>query len=140
MKTLRILACLLLLFNGTGALSEVGALSRIPRAMISKFHSTYLEHSPFKDFLIPGIILFIVNGVFSLITLVWTTVPMETLRLVDHAAGRIADRLDHHPDDHAQGDTATSSLSLAALDLPSWSLGSRSRERVMTQNNFSRSH
>lgn len=29
-----------------------------------------LRHSPFKDFLVPGIILFVANGVFSLLTLV----------------------------------------------------------------------
>ena len=37
-----------------------------------KIPTTYLEHSPFHDFLIPGIVLFTVNGVFSLVTMLWT--------------------------------------------------------------------
>jgi len=72
MKTLRILACLLLLFNGTGAIFGGWSFIQDPTGNDLKIPLNYLEHSPFKDFLIPGIILFVVNGLFSLITLVWT--------------------------------------------------------------------
>lgn len=72
MKTLRILACLLLLFNGTGALFGGWSFIQDPTGSDLQIPTTYLEHSPFKDFLIPGIVLFTVNGVLSLVTLVWT--------------------------------------------------------------------
>ena len=72
MKTLRILACLLLLFNGTGALFGGWSFIQDPTGSDLQIPTTYLEHSPFKDFLIPGIVLFTVNGVLSMVTLVWT--------------------------------------------------------------------
>ena len=72
MKTLRILACLLLLFNGTGAIFGGWSFIQDPTGAGLKIPTTYLEHSPFQDFLIPGIVLFTVNGVLSMVTLVWT--------------------------------------------------------------------
>ena len=72
MKTLRILACLLLLFNGTSALFGGWSFIQDPTGSDLQIPTTYLEHSPFKDFLIPGIVLFTVNGVLSMVTLLWT--------------------------------------------------------------------
>jgi len=72
MKTLRILAILLLLFNGTGAIFGGWSFIQDPTGNDLKIPLIYLEHSPFKDFLIPGIILFVFNGLFSLITMLWT--------------------------------------------------------------------
>ena len=72
MKTLRILACILLLFNGTGALFGGWSFIQDPSGSDLQIPTTYLEHSPFHDFLIPGIVLFTVNGVLSLVTLAWT--------------------------------------------------------------------
>lgn len=72
MKALRILACLLLLFNGTGALFGGWSFIQDPTGSDLQIPTTYLEHSPFRDFLIPGIVLFTVNGVLSLVTLAWT--------------------------------------------------------------------
>ena len=72
MKTLRILACLLLLFNRTGALFGGWSFIQDPTGSDLQIPTTYLEQSPFNAFLIPGIVLFTVNGVLSLVTLVWT--------------------------------------------------------------------
>jgi hypothetical protein len=72
MKTLRIIAMLLLLFNGTGAIFGGWSLMTDPSGSDLQIPVNYLEHSPFKDFLIPGVILFTVNGIFSIIVLLWT--------------------------------------------------------------------
>ena len=72
MNTLRLIAILLLIFNATGALFGGWSLIQDPTGSDLKLPLTYLEHSPFKDFFIPGLILFIVNGVFSVITIFWT--------------------------------------------------------------------
>lgn len=77
MKTLRIIAGLLLLFNGTGALFGGWSFIQDPSGNDLKIPIAYLEHSPFKDFLIPGIILFIINGLFSMITLLWTALQWK---------------------------------------------------------------
>ncbi len=34
---------------------------------------SYLQHTPFRDYFIPGLVLFVVNGVFSLIVLMALT-------------------------------------------------------------------
>lgn len=71
MKTLRILAILLLLFNGTGALFGGWSLITDPTGQDLHLPQQLLEHSPFADFLIPGIILFTCVGIFSLLVLLW---------------------------------------------------------------------
>jgi hypothetical protein len=72
MKTLRIIAMFLLLFNGTGAIFGGWSLMTDPSGSDLQIPVTYLEHSPFKDFLIPGLVLFTVNGICSLFVLLWT--------------------------------------------------------------------
>ena len=72
MKILRVIAILLLLFNSIGALFGGWSFIHDPSGGDLKIPLIYLEHSPFNDFLIPGIVLFIVNGLFGLLTLVWT--------------------------------------------------------------------
>lgn len=63
-KTLTILA---LCVNGIGAV--FGGLQLIidPSGSGLQMPMYFLEHSPFKNYLIPGIILFIFNGVFSFV-------------------------------------------------------------------------
>lgn len=63
---------LLLLFNGSGALFGGWSLMRDPTGVDIQLPSLYLEHMPFRNYFIPGLILFMVNGVFSMVTLVWT--------------------------------------------------------------------
>ena len=72
MKALRIIAILLLLFNSTGALFGGWSFINDPTGADLKIPLTYLEHSPFNNFLVPGIVLFTINGLFGLLTLLWT--------------------------------------------------------------------
>jgi hypothetical protein len=70
MKTLiKIIVILMLLFNGIGAF--YGGLSLItdPTGNKLQLPLAYLEHTPFRNYLIPGIILLCVNGFFSFFTL-----------------------------------------------------------------------
>lgn len=62
-----ILASLLLLFNGIGALIGGWILITHPDGSGLHLSLDLLKHTSFQDFLVPGIILFVVNGVFSLI-------------------------------------------------------------------------
>jgi hypothetical protein len=72
LKSLRIIAILLLLFNGTGALFGGWSLMREPSGADIQLPALYLEHMPFPDYFIPGLILFLVNGILSMVTLIWT--------------------------------------------------------------------
>jgi hypothetical protein len=65
-KGILILASFLLLFNGAGAL--YGGLNLMTHPDGSSMHLSlsWLQHSGFDDFLIPGILLFVTNGLFSL--------------------------------------------------------------------------
>ncbi|MBP6532219.1 MAG: hypothetical protein KA285_02990 [Bacteroidia bacterium] len=63
---LKILASFLLLFNGIGAIYGGGNLILHPDGSSLGITTEWLQYSPFNNFLIPGIILFIVNGLFSL--------------------------------------------------------------------------
>ncbi len=66
---LKILASFLLLFNGIGAIYGGGNLILHPDGSSLGITTEWLQYSPFDNFLIPGIILFIVNGLFSLFVL-----------------------------------------------------------------------
>ena len=67
-KALRIVAIGLLLFNGVNALVAGWVFMTDPSGGSLGASTNLLEHSPFQNFLIPGIILFVANGLFSLIT------------------------------------------------------------------------
>ena len=56
------------LFQAVGALGGGAALMASPRGGIIKMPLSNLDGSPFKDFLIPGIILFVVLGIGPLVT------------------------------------------------------------------------
>lgn len=64
---LKYIALLLLLLNGIGAF--IGGIPMIlhPDGSANGIPVSYLEHSPFNDYLIPGIVLVIANGVFSIL-------------------------------------------------------------------------
>lgn len=68
-KIIRIISIVLLLVNGTGAIYGGFQLMTDPSGSKLQMPLSFLEYSPFSDYLIPGIILFIVNGIFSFITL-----------------------------------------------------------------------
>jgi hypothetical protein len=61
-----ILAIALLLFNGLGALYGGGNLIMYPDGSGFRMPLSLLAHTPFHDFLIPGIILFVANGMSSI--------------------------------------------------------------------------
>ena len=63
---LRISAILLLLFNGIGALYGGWSLISHPDGSGMGMPLSMLQHSPFQDYYIPGWILLICNGLFSM--------------------------------------------------------------------------
>jgi len=69
-KGLSIIVSLLLLFNGSGALYGGWHLITHPDGSSIQLSMHWLEHTPFKDYLIPGIILFISNGLSSCFVLI----------------------------------------------------------------------
>ena len=70
MKTfLKILTAVLLLFNGIGAIYGGGNLILHPDGSIIDLSPEWLKHTPFSDYLIPGIVLFIANGLSSMFVL-----------------------------------------------------------------------
>ena len=62
---LRVFVIFLLLLNGTGALFGGGQLMMHPDGSTMDLSLDLLKHSPFHDYLIPGIVLFFANGLFS---------------------------------------------------------------------------
>ena len=64
----KLAALVLLLFNGIGAIYGGYLFIAAPDGSLMHMPLSFLEHSPFTSFLIPGIILIIFNGVFSLVT------------------------------------------------------------------------
>lgn len=69
-KILIALAATLLLFNGIGALYGGSNLILHPDGSSITLDPHLLDHSPFQNFLIPGIVLLLANGVFSFWSLV----------------------------------------------------------------------
>lgn len=57
-----------LLFLGVGALYGGGMLIAKPDGALLGMQQGWLDQSPFHDYLIPGIVLFIFNGLFPLFT------------------------------------------------------------------------
>ena len=73
---LRIVALVLLLFNGLSALVAGYGFMIDPSGKGLGMTTEYLKYPVFSDFFIPGVILFTVNGIFSIILVV--TVLMKT--------------------------------------------------------------
>jgi hypothetical protein len=67
-KLVRIFAFILLLFNGFGALYGGWQLISHPDGSSIGLPLELLKSSPFKDYLVPGIVLFVGNGLFSVFT------------------------------------------------------------------------
>ena len=80
---------LLLLFNGTGAL--YGGWSLITRPDGSGIHLSmdWLEHTPFQNYLIPGLILFVTNGIFSIVVLATMLLSVKGYSLLVVAQGAV---------------------------------------------------
>lgn len=67
MKTIRITTVILLLLVAINAVIAGYLFIIDPSGSKLKIPLSVLEYSPFKDFLIPGIILFTVNGIFNFV-------------------------------------------------------------------------
>jgi hypothetical protein len=67
-----LLSLILLAFNAVGALYGGSLLMLDPLGGLIHMPSHWLLHSPFVDYFIPGLILFFVNGVLSLMAAVMT--------------------------------------------------------------------
>lgn len=71
-KIFRFLAIFLLLFNGVGAVVGGWILMIDPSGTQMQLPLDYLKHIPFKDYFIPGLILFVANGLLSFVVLIAT--------------------------------------------------------------------
>ncbi len=87
MIILRSIVIVLLLFNGAGAL--LGGWGLISDSSGKGLHLpvNYLENSLFRDYLIPGMILFIANGLFSYVVLVFTLFKWKSYSILVIAQG-----------------------------------------------------
>lgn len=68
-KALRIFTIILLAFNGLSAVAGGGVLILDPTGHTIGMPLSLLHHSPFKNFLLPGILLFVFDGFLSLLIL-----------------------------------------------------------------------
>lgn len=68
MKTVRLIVIILLFIVGINAIVAGYLFIVDPTGCKLGMTPQVLKHSPFNDFLIPGIVLFIVNGVMNIIT------------------------------------------------------------------------
>jgi len=76
MKTfLKISTSFLLLCNGIGAIYGGSSLMRYPDGSGMHLSVDWLKYTPFTDYSIPGLILFLVNGLFSLF--VWVSLLLN---------------------------------------------------------------
>jgi hypothetical protein len=62
----RLLSSMLLLFNGIGALYGGFSLMTHPDGSGLHLSMHLLQHTPFSNYLIPGLVLFVINGLFSI--------------------------------------------------------------------------
>jgi hypothetical protein len=69
-RIVRVIAICLLLFNGMGALYGGYSLIFYPDGSDIQLDPALLAHTPFTDYFILGIILFIANGVLSIVALI----------------------------------------------------------------------
>ncbi|NTS40319.1 hypothetical protein HRG84_05325 [Flavisolibacter sp. BT320] len=68
-KLAYIISLCLLLFNGAGAVYGGWSLMTDPSGANIRLSHTTLDQTPFPDFLIPGIVLFLCIGLFSLLAI-----------------------------------------------------------------------
>ena len=77
-KFYKIIAALLLLFNGTGAIYGGWNLIIHPDGSSIQLSPMWLEHTPFHSYLIPGIILFFANGMLSIFVFITILLNRKT--------------------------------------------------------------
>ncbi len=72
MKLLRLITLLLLIVNGAGAITAGWSMIIDPSGKGLGLSPDYLSSSPFTDYLIPGILLWLVNGLIDSIVFLST--------------------------------------------------------------------
>lgn len=75
----RITAIALLVFVAIGALYAGYSFIADPSGAGMGMNTSYLIHSPFKNFLIPGIVLFVVNGICNMIVVIAAVKKLEII-------------------------------------------------------------
>lgn len=83
------LTSLLLVFNGIGAIYGGANLILHPDGSSMQMSLDWLKYSPFHDYFIPGIILFVANGVFSIFVLICALVNQRNYPMLVMAQGAI---------------------------------------------------
>ena len=73
MRAIRIISIFLLLLVAVNALAAGYLFIVDPSGSRLGITISWLKHSPFQDFLIPGMVLFMVNGVFNLVAALFAT-------------------------------------------------------------------
>lgn len=86
---LRISSLVLLCINAAGAMSAGIGFILYPDGSKLGMNTTILRHSPFNDFLLPGILLFVCNGLFSLLCLILLLIKKDNAWLFVRAQGFI---------------------------------------------------
>lgn len=86
---LRILSILLLLFNGIGAFYVSIKFINDPSGASLGMTFSLLEHSPFSNYLIPGIILLFANGILSFVVIALIVLKTKIYPLAIIAEGCI---------------------------------------------------
>jgi hypothetical protein len=86
---LHILAYILLFFNGAGALFGGWNLMIHPDGSSLQLSLDWLKHTPFPDYLIPGIILFIANGLFGVFVFIAILLKLKNYCWLIMAQGAI---------------------------------------------------
>jgi len=71
-KVFKIAAIVLLIFTGLNALISGALFMADPSGKLMGMSKDYLLHSPFRTFLFPGIVLFLVNGLMNIMASVYT--------------------------------------------------------------------
>lgn len=77
MKAIRITAIILLVIVSINALVAGYLFIIDPSGSKMKIPVSYLQHSPFSNFLVPGIVLFLVNGILSLVAAMATILKLK---------------------------------------------------------------
>jgi hypothetical protein len=76
-KTAWVVSIVLLMVNSVGAFYGGTLLMVDPYGGLIHMPLHWLLHSPFVDYFIPGMVLFVVNGMFSLVVAVMTIKKMQ---------------------------------------------------------------
>ena len=80
---------MLLFINGAGAIYGGWNLMLQPDGSSIQLSMDWLKHTPFKNYLVPGIILFISNGLFSLFVFTTVMFNIRTASLMVMVQGAI---------------------------------------------------